>query len=221
MKMLFRLATTATLAAVIWPTTLSAQNGRNPFHWYIGGSGGLTIFETPRQNSGAIPTFGGNVLITARRTALLLAIEEGVGSDELTSYTDPSAAGGSRDVTFNDLRKYSATLMLYPLQSHAQPFIGVGVGILQIHNPNPVGPFVTPDEQSNARQTAQDLGSSGFASVVGGLQLQVGGVAIFGQYQLTSSPSSGRLLVGPTHSFTAGLRLNLGSAKEGVTGGGY
>ncbi len=111
--------------------------------------------------------------------------------------------------------------MLYPLQSHAQPFIGVGVGILQIHNPSPTGPFLTPDEQSNARQTAQDLGSSGFASLVGGLQLQVGGVAIFGQYQITTSPSSGKLLVGPTHSFTAGLRLNLGSAREGVSGGGY
>ncbi len=82
MKTLFRLATAATVAAVLCPATLSAQNGRNPFHWYVGGSGGVTIFETPRQNRAAIPTFGGNILITARRTALLLSVEEGVGSDE-------------------------------------------------------------------------------------------------------------------------------------------
>ncbi|MEO8199296.1 MAG: hypothetical protein ABI679_02135 [Gemmatimonadota bacterium] len=221
MKMFSRLATAATLVVLFGSTPLVAQDGRNPFRWYIGGGGGVTVFETPRQSRGAIAMGGANMLITARRTALLLGIDEGIGSDEQTSYIDPSATGGSRIVTFNDLRKYSATLLVYPLKSHAQPFVGVGVGLLHIVNPQPAGPFLTPDEQSNARAVAKDLGSSAFASVVAGLQLQVGAVALFGQYQLTSSPADGRLLIGPTHSFTAGLRLSLGNAREGVSGGGY
>ena len=69
------------------------------------------------------------MLVTARRTALLLSVEEGLGSTEPTSYVDASAAGGIRNVTFNDLRKYSFIVMLYPLKSHVQPFVGAGFGI--------------------------------------------------------------------------------------------
>jgi hypothetical protein len=56
----------------------------------------------------------------------------------------------------------------------------------------------------------------------------------FGQYQITTSPSQkvvtasdgtplavGRLLDGPTHTFSGGLRIGLGSARENVRGGGY
>lgn len=229
MKMLTRLTTAAMLVVLLSPSALSAQTGRNPFQWFIGGSGGVLVFETPRQERSAMPSVGANFLITAKRTALLLAIEEGLGSDELSSYVDPSAptTNGVRDVTFNNIRKFSATLMYYPLQSHAQPFIGVGLGMIQVHNPQPVGPFTTPDEQASARTTATQLGSSGFASLVGGLQLQVGAFAIFGQYQITTAPgpssrlNNNKLLTGPTHSFTGGLRFSLGGAKEGVTGGGY
>jgi hypothetical protein len=228
MKMFTRLAMTAALVTLV-SSTASAQGGHSPFSWYLGAHGGVMIFETPRQENAAIPTVGGNLLITARKTALLLAIEEGIGDNEVSGYVDPSATttNGVRDVTFNDIRKYSATLLLYPLKSHAQPFLGVGGGIIQIHNPQPAGPFATPDEQQNARNTARNLGSYGFASLVGGLQLQVGSFAIYGMYQITTSPgtdaasNNNKLLTGPTHTFTGGLRFSLGSAKEGITGGGY
>ena len=222
MKMITRLATAAMLAVLFNSSTLEAQTGgRNPFSWYLGGSGGVMLFETPTQERGGIPMAGGNMLITAKRTALLLSIEEGFGSDETTAYIDPSAPGGQRAVTFNDLRKYSAVLLAYPLKSAAQPFIGIGAGILHVVNPQPIGTFATPDEQANARSTALDLGSTGFASLVAGLQLQVGSFAIYGMYQITTSPTRGKLLEGPTHSLSAGLRLSLGGAKEGITGGGY
>ena len=56
----------------------------------------------------------------------------------------------------------------------------------------------------------------------------------FGQYQITTGPRQtrssdatgnvvafGRLLEGPTHTFTGGLRFGLGSARESVKTGGY
>ena len=229
MKMSTRLAMTAALVTVVSSSLAAQDNGHRPFSWYIGGQGGILLFETPRQETAAIPSLGANILITARRTALLLAVDEGIGDNEVSGYIDPSAAttNGVRDVTFNDIRKYSATLLLYPLKSHAQPFLGFGFGIMQIHNPQPAGPFATPDEQENARTTASNLGSYGFASLVGGLQLQVGSFAIFGQYQITTSPgfdsrnNNNKLLTGPTHALTGGIRFSLGSAKEGITGGAY
>jgi hypothetical protein len=229
MKMFTRLAMAAILVTLL-STAASAQNGgRNPFSWYFGAQGGVMMFETPRQEKGAIPVLGGSFLITARRTALVISVEEGIGDNEVSAYIDPSAttSNGVRDVTFNDIRKYSATLLLYPLKSHAQPFLGFGFGIIQLHNPAPAGPFLTPDEQENARRTAQALGSHGFASFVAGLQLQAGSLAIFGQYQITTSPgfdssmNNNKLLSGPTHTLVGGLRLSLGGAKEGITGGGY
>lgn len=229
MKMFTRLAMTAALVALVGSPAQAQNGGNRPFSWYIGGQGGVMLFETPRQENTGIPTLGGNILITARRTALLLAIDEGIGDDEVSGYIDPSATttNGVRNVTFNDIRKYSATLLLYPLKSHAQPFLGIGGGIIQVHNPFPAGPFATPDEQENARTTARSLGSYGFASFVGGLQLQVGSFAIFGQYMITTSPgfdsrsNNHKLLTGPTHSFSGGVRFSLGNAKESISGGGY
>ncbi len=221
MKMFYRLATAATLALTIGAPSLRAQTaGKNPFSWYLGGSGGVILFETPRQQQGAIPTAGGNLLITARRTALLLSIEEGFGSKELTSYVDATAPGGTRDVTFNDIRKYSAVLLAYPLRSAAQPFVGVGLGFMHLHNPQPQN-TLTPAERATADSVVGALGSHGYATFVAGLQLQVSGVAVYGMYQVTTSPSRSNLLSGPTHSITAGLRFSLGGAKEGITGGGY
>ncbi|HTG85017.1 MAG TPA: hypothetical protein VL853_09400, partial [Gemmatimonadales bacterium] len=135
MKMFTRLAMASVLVTLV-STAASAQNaGRNPFSWYFGAQGGVMMFETPRQESGGIPVAGANILVTAKRTALMLSVEEGFGSDELTSFVDPTAPTGSRDVTFNNIRKYSALLMAYPLRGHAQPFIGVGFGLIHLHNP--------------------------------------------------------------------------------------
>ena len=75
----------------------------------------------------------------------------------------------------------------------------------------------------------------GFGTFVGGVQFQVGRLMAFVQYQVTTSPSThavtdasgtvvavGRLLDGPTHSFTGGLRFGLGGALDnGRSAGGY
>jgi len=164
---------------------------------------------------------GGHTLITARRTALLLSLDEGIGSDEQSAYFD--ATGTVQTVEFNDIRKYSAVLTAFPIRSAAQPYLGVGVGIIHTVNPQPTGTtFATPQALAQAQQDARDLGSTGFGTLIGGLQFKVGRMVAFGQYQLTSaqgvktleSGASGRLLVGTTHSFSGGLRVSLGGARE-------
>ncbi|MGE0352076.1 MAG: hypothetical protein AB7I33_08450 [Gemmatimonadales bacterium] len=220
-KMMTRALAVAAIVLTLNTPTLPAQVIGSAFQWYLGAQGGVMVFETPRQERTGIPMIGGNVLVTARRTALMLSVEEGLGSTEQTSYIDPSAAAGVRNVSFNDIRKYSAILMVYPVKSSAQPFVGVGFGLIHLHNPFPAGPFATPDEQANAKATAQDLGSSGFGTFVAGLQFQLGSVGAFGMYQITTSPTSGHLLEGPTHTLSGGIRVSLGGAREGISGGGY
>jgi hypothetical protein len=186
----------------------------------LGAQVGATIFETPTQTKGAIFTGGGNILVTAKRTGLLLSVEQGFGKNQSSSYADASVVGGSRAVAFTDLRKYSATLLAFPLKSAAQPYLGLGVGYIHTRKETPAGPFATQAEQDNATATAHRLGGYGFGSFVGGVQFRLDRFMIFAQYQITSSPSSGRLLTGPTHTFTGGIRFSLGSAREGVNGSG-
>jgi hypothetical protein len=225
MRMLIRSIPAAALLLGLGTADLAAQQpGNGNFQWYVGGQGGAMFFKTPTQGRSGIPTFGGQALIVARRTGLMLSFEEGVGSNETSAYTD---ANGVQSVTFNDIRKYSAMLMAFPIRSAAQPYLGVGYGILHVVNP-------TPASAGAFQSDAAELGSFGFGSFVGGLQFQVGRFMAFGQYQITTSPSQktvtsgdgtllavGRLLDGPTHTFMGGLRIGLGSAREGVRNGGY
>ncbi|HEY6948540.1 MAG TPA: hypothetical protein VI297_06975, partial [Gemmatimonadales bacterium] len=221
MRKVTRSMSVAALAVCLGAASLAAQGPvQGDFQWYVGGQAGVLVFRTPAQTRGGMFMAGGHTLITARRTGLLLSVDEGIGSNEQSAYTD--ATGTSQTVVFNDIRKYSAVLMAFPIRSAAQPFLGVGVGLLHAVNPQTTGTtFVSPAAAAQAQQDARDLGSTGFLTFVGGLQFKVGRLVAFGQYQLTSaqgdktldSGASGRLIVGSTHTFSGGLRVSLGSAK--------
>lgn len=214
--LLFGLIVAGRLAPVNAQTT-----GYEAFKVYLGAHGGATIFETQTQTKGAAPTAGVNLLITARRTGLLLAFEEGFKNNQGSSYSDQTAPGGSRQVLFNNVRKFSASVVMFPLRTIAQPYLGVGFGILQTAKEYPQGFFATQGTRETADSISNHLGTSTFAGLVGGVQFRVSRVMLFGQYQFTTSPPRRRLLVGPTHTFTAGLRFGLGNSREETTGGGY
>jgi hypothetical protein len=233
MRMVIRSIPAAALAFCLGATSLSAQQpGNGTFQWYVGGQGGILNFETPAQGRSTIPLGGAHLLVTARRTGLLLSVDQGFGSNEASGYTftvlDSTGAVSSQNVvnvTFNYVRKYSAMLMAFPIRGPATPFFGIGVGLLHTGGH-------TPDDD-----ISRELGSSGFGSLVGGVNFRVSRFSAFGQYQVTTGPGrqvasqagangetlieSGSLLTGPVHTFSAGLRFNLGSAREKASTGGY
>ncbi|HEU5171234.1 MAG TPA: hypothetical protein VFU46_11890 [Gemmatimonadales bacterium] len=223
MSMLSRSFAVAVLTLAVGGTSLAAQAPvQGDFQWYVGGQAGVLVFRTPSQTRGGNFAAGAHTLITARRTGLLLSVEEAIGDSTVSSYYDDT--GTIQDVEFNDIRKYSAVLMAFPVRSAAQPYIGVGVGILHAVNPQPpeTAAFASPAARAQAEADATDLGTNGFVTAVGGLQFKVGRFVAFGQYQITStqgtktleSGASGRLFNGATHTFTGGMRISLGSAKE-------
>jgi hypothetical protein len=223
----------AALALCLGAAQLTAQQpGNGTFQWFVGGHGGVINFNTPAAGHQTEPLGGAHLLITAKRTGLMLSVEQSFGSAKQAGYTlqifDSLGTFVSQQaipVTFKYLRKYSAMLMAFPIKGPATPFFGIGVGVLHTggHSPD--------DRVSSA------MGSSGFASLVGGLNFRVSRFSAFGQYQVTTGPrqqvvtvkdsekftfvSFGNFFTGPTHTFTAGLRFNLGNARERTTGGGY
>jgi hypothetical protein len=222
------------LALCLGAANLSAQQqpGNGTFQWYVGGHGGILNFETSAQGRTTIPLGGAHLLVTARRTGLLLSVEQGFGSNEAGVYTAQSidsvgslTSQGEVAATFDYIRKYSAMLMAFPIRGPATPYFGIGVGIMHTGGNSPDDGFTS------------EMGSSGFGSLIGGLNFRVSRFSAFGQYQVTTGPgvrrasttfdngasiqTFGSLLSGPTHTFTAGLRFNLGNAKERSVGGGY
>ena len=221
------------LALCVGAAQLSAQQpGNGAFQWYVGGHGGIMNFETFNGHQ-TKPLGGAQLLVTARRTGLLLSVDQTFGSSEgsIYNFTVLDSLGNvtsSQDIfqTFSYLRKYSATLMAFPIKGPITPFVGIGVGVIH------AGGF-TPSGDTDA----QEIGSSGFGSLIGGLNFRVSRFSAFGQYQVTTGPafqaisrpgpdkstfiSSGNLFTGATHTFSAGLRFGLGNAKERASGGGY
>jgi hypothetical protein len=198
-----------------------AQRWDDAFTWYIGAQGGVLGFETPSQTRAWVPTFGGQLLVVAKRTGLLVSVDEAFGSNETSGYTDVNAAAGVRDVSFDRIRKYSAILTGYPIKASAQPYFGIGFGILQVIDPQPGGFFTSPVQANLAQRLASDKSTDGFISFLAGLQFRANRVLVFGQYQINSAPASGQLIRGSSHSLVGGLRFSLGGAKEGIHGGGY
>lgn len=164
--------------------------------------------------------------VTAKRTGLILAVEEGFKKDQSSSYADPTVLGGSRQVLFNDVRKYSVTLVVFPLNTIAQPYFGIGAGYFHTVHEYPQGFFASPADADTAAALANRLGGFGFASLVGGVQFRVSRITLFGQYMVTTGAPNDRLvdtparrlLTGPTHAFTGGVRFGLGRSREGSDG---
>jgi hypothetical protein len=221
MRMLGRTVSVLGLASLALAPSLAAQvTGFESFKWYFGAQAGLTIFETPSQTKGGIFTAGGHFLVTAKRTGLLISVEESFKNNQVSVYSDAAAAGGQRQVNFNNLRKYQATILAFPFNTIAQPYIGLGFGLLQTVKEYPQGVFLTPAELGDAQDAADQAGSHTFGSLVGGVQFRVSSFVLFGQYAITSSPVRGKLLIGPTHTFSGGLRIGLGGSKDDGANGG-
>jgi hypothetical protein len=234
MRMVIRRIPVAALALCLGTAHLSAQQqpGNSTFQWYVGGQGGIMNFETSAQGRSTIPMGGAHLLVTAKRTGLLLSVEQGFGNDEASAYNftvfDSTGVPVSSTVvtgTFNYIRKYSAMLMAFPIKGPATPYFGLGVGIMNAGGHNP------EDDVAN------ELGSTGFGSFMAGLNFRVSRLSAFGQYQVTTGSKfhsisvagpqkatfvySGNILKDAVHTFSAGLRFGLGSARESVKSGGY
>lgn len=216
---------------------LAAQTAGPPIgdnQWYIGAQGGIMLFETPTQTRGAMPMVGGHIMVNLRRVAFLMQVQEGFGSDETSNYYDKTAANTTRNVLFNDIRMYNAMVLVMPWKSAIQPYIGGGVALIHVVHPRPQAVVGAPNVQQDAEELANRLGSYGAGSFVVGLQLRVSRVAAFAQAQIwTTQPveqvvdqatvtvlGQGRLLQGPIHTLTAGLRIGLGSARDDGKGSG-
>jgi hypothetical protein len=195
------------------PAHLMAQRA-DSYTWKIGFEAGCMMFQTRSQDTKTIPSGGASVLVMARQGGLLIGVDEGFGSNESTS-------GGV--IMFNDLRRYQAVLMAFPVHSQLEPYFGAGGGFLEVVSPrvNPALGITDPTQRDALLSAANDASASGFLTALVGIQGRWGRGTAFAQYQLGSAPSPDKLLRGVMHSLHVGIRIGLGSTKDEFKAGGY
>jgi hypothetical protein len=203
------------------------QQGRGfntNFQWYWGAQGGFLLSKTNTQPLAYDPMFGGHWLITSRRTALYVAYEQAFFlSDARAVIFDPasqnsSAGAGFRDVTFKDVRRLMFGVLAYPTQKIIEPFGGGGFALMQVLHPIvDCTSCATLGEAVQAADRVHDQASKAFFWVMGGLQINYSSkLNVFAHYILTSGAAN-FLLESNTHTLQGGIRLSLGSSKEGIT----
>ena len=76
-----------------------------------------------------------------------------------------------------------------------------------------------PILRDQLRQAAEEGSTHAFATFLAGAQGRWGRLTVFGQYQLHTAAGDASLLHGVMHTVHGGIRIALGSSKEGVRGG--
>jgi opacity protein-like surface antigen len=202
-------ATLAVLSAALGaPASLAAQTQDWQYRWFWGAKGGALAYTLPSAGQTFTPQFGGEWLITARRSALYIGF-----SQSPTQQTDTfrlTSQNAAPQVTFDGMRRIQLAVVVFPTSSGFQPYVGGGFVIETLTNSR-----ITAGSPSAALiQAVQDASSGGFALVMAGIQLRMGSkMALYAHYQ--GSPQ-GRdfLMAGSAHAFEAGLRYAFLPARE-------
>lgn len=203
------------------------QQGRGfntNFQWYWGAQGGAFVSKTNTQPLVYDPIVGGHWLITSRRTALYVAYEQAFFlSDANAVIFDPNSSNSSvgpsfRDVAFNDMRRIMFGVLAFPAQKVIEPFGGGGFALMQVLNASPdCSAGCTLSEATEAGDRVHEASSRAFFWLMGGLQINYSSkLNVFAQYVLTSSAAN-FLLESNTHTLQGGIRVSMGSSKEGIT----
>jgi hypothetical protein len=201
--------TVALAASGTLPSSALAQRN-DSYTWKLGLQAGSMILQTRTQDSELIPSAGAHVLIMGRRGGLLAGVDEAFGSDEKSGL-----------IVFNDVRRYQAVLMAFPVAAPLEPYFGVGGGIMQVVSPRVDASVQDPFQREALLDAAKDASASGFLTALAGIQGRWNRFTAFGQAQIHTAPGDDKLLRGASYSVHGGIRIGLGSAKEGVKAGGY
>jgi hypothetical protein len=199
----------ATLLMLASAGPLAAQIQDWQYQWYWGAKGGLISYSLPSAKANH-PQVGAEWLITARRTALYVAYSSSLTKDGDTFTT---STGTTVPVTFDAMQRIQVAILVLPWNGPIQPYVGGGFVIETLSNA--AVNSTTPTTVQN--QFVEQNSSGGFALAMGGIQIRVGKLAVFGQAQF-SPQGRGFMLPNGSASFEAGVRYAfLGSRESGTS----
>ena len=201
---------TLALLATAGAAPLRAQVHDWQYQWYWGAKGGVTTMTLP---SGGVvnPAFGGEWMITARRTALYLSYAM-TPTAQADNFANFSGVSGAVPIAFDGMGRIQIAVLVLPWNGKLQPYLGGGFVIETLSNAGAVG-VLAPAVQTIVTRDLPGMSSGGFALLMGGVQLRMGKAAFFGQVQV-SPQGRAFLLSGSSVSLEFGLRYAMSGSRE-------
>lgn len=209
--------TTGLALVALFPAAAAAQTEARPFTdaWFWGAKSGVMSVRTGVESEMA-PLGGVEWLITRSRAALYVSVEQGFFDEVIGEVPDASAAEGTRQVRLENFRRASFSLLAMPRAFGAlRPYGGIGLAMNLVQRAAPLGEFASTEDAQQVMARIEDRRSRSSFVFMGGVQGEIGNVALFAQ--ATSMPTGGRFLLNGDENIymlEAGLRWNVGSAIE-------
>lgn len=219
MRIVSRIALTVVLAAMVaTPAMAQAASWQN--RWYWDGQVSLMRYKTPTQASWENAYgVGGSWFITKRQGGLYLGFDQMFYDSATSLVPNGLSPTGTAEVVWETSQRWSAILYAIPASGTFELYMGGGFVIHNIRGVDTTNAgSASAQELSVTLQEIDRRSSRAFLVLAGGLQLRVGRLAIFGDYQFMPA-SSDFLITSSMHVFTAGLRFALASSSTEVTTG--
>jgi hypothetical protein len=203
MKHLARITWVVGVVAIAAAAPAAAQQEKGPLsnQWYWGAHIGGLGYATATQPTYWDPMIGAHWFVTRNRVGLYVGVEQAFFTSDAATVVGGSVA------TFSEVRRIMAGLVVLPYRGIIEPFIGGGFMVAYVVNPSCA--CAPADANTLATQS-----TSGFAWGLGGGQMNIGKLSVFGQYLVTDAGNF--LIQGAMHSFQAGVRYSFGASKESI-----
>jgi hypothetical protein len=204
------------VCAALVPVTASAQRTRDfEDSWFWGVKGGVSAYSPVYGESETAPTFGAEWLITRTHGALYLSVDQ-ANINSVSAVFDPTAEGSVRPVEVDKLRRVGFAALMFPKRfGNVRPYAGLGVSLNLIGDAFPLVTAEEDDVTDGVYERIEDRRSQASLLAIGGLQVQVGRAAVFGQASFM--PANSHFLLNDALSFfELGVRYNFGGAREGI-----
>jgi hypothetical protein len=222
MRMVRRLLLALAVFALL-PKTGVAQSGRYfQDAWFWGAKAGNMTYWTKDDG---VPhqavQIGGEWLITRTRGALYVSLDQvlfnSIFYDGHTSTAiDDPLNGGSRQVTFGDMRRLTFAALAFPKSfGPFRPYAGVGFSLNFFQSAQAEGSYATAQQAADIEATVEDSKTRASPIAMAGLQMQLFRLSVFGQG--VYMPAQNRFLLNgnETYFLEAGIRYNVGTSIDG------
>jgi hypothetical protein len=217
MRIVSRVSLVVALAAITATPALSQQQSWQN-RWYWGAQGSILRYKTPTMtNWSNAYGVGAHWFITKRYGGLYVSFEQNFYDDATSVVPNGLSLTGQTEVQWEHSQRWQAILYAVPLSGAFQLYLGGGFAIHNITDADTLNASLLGDQ---ALIVAQDeinrRDSRAFLVFGGGLQLKLGRLAVFGDYQFM--PASGEFLITSSqHAFIAGLRFALTSSSSEIS----
>ena len=205
------------MCAALVPAVASAQRTREfEDSWFWGVKGGVSTSTPTFGDSEASATYGADWLITRRRGALYISLDE-ARVNTISAVFDPTVDGEFRAVEVDKMRRISAAALVFPKSfGRFRPYAGLGLAVSVIGDAYPLATAEEEVLDDLVWDRVDDRSSQANFLLMGGGQFHFRKLAVFAQASMSPSNRSFLLNDAPLGYFEAGLRYNFSGSREGI-----